>query len=176
MAAASSAPLVFLDIDGVICCNTCRQLEDDKLRLLQRVCLATGAKVVLSSDWRRQTPLKQKVQRALARLKIAYVGCTRVITVSEQVGSWRIETNHRPREILTWLGSRSCAWIAIDDRDLLSEPGGSELQGHFVRTNPVTGLTPDLVTKAIDSLNQQLQLPPARELLRVSAPLQRART
>ena len=55
--------LVFLDIDGVICCNDRQQLEGDKLQNLRRICKATGAKVVLSSDWRRQMPLKQKVQR-----------------------------------------------------------------------------------------------------------------
>ena len=145
--------LVFLDIDGVICCNDRQQLEGDKLQNLRRICKATGAKVVLSSDWRRQMPLKQKVQRALKRLGIEYAGCTRVLTTVEQVGNWRVEINHRPREIRRWYGKRSGPWVAIDDRDLLSETDGDQLQGHFVHTSFCTGLTAALADEAIAILN-----------------------
>ena len=86
-----------------------------------------------------------------------YLGCTRVITTKSQVGSWTIETNERPREITKWLGNRTCPWVAIDDRDLLSEElslgGGSLLEGHFVHTEFVSGLTPALAEKAIAILS-----------------------
>jgi len=149
----SITPIVFLDIDGVICCNHTGTLEEDKLQLLRRICKKTGAQVVLSSDWRRKLPLKQKVQRALERIGVRYLGCTRVITTKSQVGSWTIETNERPREITKWLGNRTCPWVAIDDRDLLSETGGSLLGGHFVHTEFVSGLTPSLAEQAIAILS-----------------------
>ena len=38
---------IFLDIDGVICCNQFGRLEDRKLQLLRNVVQQTGAKVVL---------------------------------------------------------------------------------------------------------------------------------
>lgn len=148
-ASSSSTPLIFLDIDGVICCNYQRQLEADKLQQLSRICKATGARVVLSSDWRRQIPLKQRVQRALERLGIAYVGCTKIITTVEQIGNWRVESNLRAREIIRWYGSRSVPWVAIDDRDLLSETDGDRLQGHFVHTTFYTGLTEAAADEAI---------------------------
>ena len=51
--------LIFLDIDGVICCNNEGVLEQSKLELLRQVVDATGAKIVLSTDWRRIPKLKQ---------------------------------------------------------------------------------------------------------------------
>ena len=52
-APAGELRIVFLDIDGVICCNQMGRLETDKLARLQRVCKLTQSRVCLSSDWRR---------------------------------------------------------------------------------------------------------------------------
>ena len=93
--------------------------------------------------------MKQKVQRALQRLGIAYVGCTSIITTVQQVGNYRVETNHRPREIVRWFGARTMPWVAIDDRDLLSEADGDRLTGHFVHTNFFTGLSAAKADEAI---------------------------
>ena len=41
--------LIFLDVDGVICCNSSGQLEPAKLAELQRIVRLTGAKLVLST-------------------------------------------------------------------------------------------------------------------------------
>ena len=160
--AGSSAPLIFLDIDGVICCNDHRLLEDEKLKQLQRICKATGASVVLSSDWRRQQPLKQKVQRALQRLKITYVGATSVQTRIEVAGNWRMEINPRPVEITDWLRkyrkdatADQLRWVAIDDRDLVKEDGGKQLEGHFVITEAWWGLTSERADAAIAILRGQ---------------------
>ena len=117
----SQTPLIFLDIDGVICCNHHGELEEAKLANLRIMAEATGAKVVLSSDWRRQRPLKQRVQRALARIGVGYVGCTSQRKKVEVRGSWLIEQPVRPLEIVEWLqrhrdGGAGCPWVAIDDR------------------------------------------------------------
>lgn len=45
-------------------------------------------------------------------------------------------------------------WVAIDDRDLLHEQGGAQLQGRFVRTNMASGLTPALADRAIKILSR----------------------
>ena len=155
----TNSPLIFLDIDGVICCNYASELEESKLTQLRHVCSATGAKVVLSSDWRRQRPLKQKVQRALTRLGIGYAGCTSQRKRVEQRGNWLVELPCRPLEILDWLhrhrgGGADCSWVAIDDRDLLSELGGSGLEGQFVQTYFTSGLTHTLAEQAITILSQ----------------------
>ena len=41
--------LIFLDIDGVICCNCSAQLEPARLAELQRIVRLTSAKIVLST-------------------------------------------------------------------------------------------------------------------------------
>ena len=160
--AAQRAPLIFLDIDGVICCNNHVALEEPQLMQLKRIVRATGAKVVLSSDWRRRLPLKQKVQRALKRLGVDYVGCTSVRTETSHVGGWLIETNLRPAEIAEWLQKRAGrtprTWVAIDDRDLIAEERESGesriLEGHFVRTDPSKGLTVAAANEAIAILGE----------------------
>lgn len=152
---AATAALIFLDIDGVICCNTRHELEADKMQRLKKIAMETGAGVVLSSDWRRQKPLKEKVMRALERLKIPYVGCTSQRTKYEDRGSRRWSVPCRPLEISDWLSRYrkdsmdTCAWVAIDDRELTKEVGGEALEGHFVRTDEWWGLTSEGVEQAI---------------------------
>ena len=68
--------VIFLDIDGVICCNMAGRLEESKLAILAEVVKKTQAKVVLSTDWRRQANLKRQVVAALNRLDIEVIGAT----------------------------------------------------------------------------------------------------
>ena len=140
-APAGELRIVFLDIDGVICCNQMGRLETDKLARLQRVCKLTQSRVCLSSDWRRHVSARNHVRKTLNALGIKMIGMT-------PIGApWA-----RPREITAWLtsfnqkqvaeGKAECrAWVAVDDRLLLEEPGGEKLHGHFVRTMPHRGLT-----------------------------------
>ena len=88
--------LIFLDIDGVICCNGVGRLEEPKLKQLQRVAEATGAKVVLSTDWRRQAPLKRRVIAALKSLNIRCIGATPQKAMMQPI---------RPQEITSWLNA-----------------------------------------------------------------------
>lgn len=68
--------LLFLDIDGVICCNTSNHLEEAKLDRLRRIAEATGAKVVLSTDWRRIGWLKKKLVAVLRQNGLSVIGAT----------------------------------------------------------------------------------------------------
>lgn len=48
--------VIFLDFDGVITTEKSRWcLDKDKMLLLKRIVDATGAKIVISSSWRRLT-------------------------------------------------------------------------------------------------------------------------
>lgn len=126
--------VVFLDIDGVICCNMAGRLEENKLAVLNAVCKATSAKVVLSTDWRRQAQLKRQVIATLKRLDIEVIGATPMRAMFQPI---------RPQEITEWMHANGAKfgvqhWVAIDDRDLLNEHGGAELTGHMCRTHPNT--------------------------------------
>lgn len=147
--------LVFLDIDGVICCNAYGRLEEGKLELLKRVCTATGAKVVLSTDWRRIPQLKAQLISTLRGCGLQCVGATPCRP------NWLAV---RPEEIVAWMkgyaGAPNAAdkppigaWVAVDDRPLLQEQGGDELRGHFVRTKLAVGLTERLAQRMIEVLN-----------------------
>lgn len=66
----STLKLIFLDIDGVICCNMVGRLEENKLAVLSHIVRKTGAKVVLSTDWRRQPQLKKQLVTTLQRIDV----------------------------------------------------------------------------------------------------------
>ena len=145
---SSSRSVIFLDIDGVICCNMAGRLEESKLAVLNAVVKATDAKVVLSTDWRRQAQLKRQVIAALKRLDIEVIGATRCGPMFQPI---------RPQEIFEWYKANAekmgiQTWVAIDDRDLLNEHGGVDLQGHMCRTHPNTGLTRRLGEVCIEIL------------------------
>jgi hypothetical protein len=106
------------------------RLETDKLWRLQAVARATGADVCLSSDWRRTRDTSERVRSALDALGVAMVGETPI----------HAERWVRPLEITEWLDAFDArraadgakpvaAWVAVDDRALLSEPGGERLRG-----------------------------------------------
>jgi hypothetical protein len=96
MAQPAAAPLklIFLDIDGVICCNMYGRLEEPKLELLKSVCQRTGAKVVLSTDWRRVPQLKVQLISTLKAYGIATIGATPCRP------NWLAV---RPEEIVAWI-------------------------------------------------------------------------
>lgn len=147
--------LVFLDIDGVICCNAYGRLEEPKLELLKHVCQRTGAKVILSTDWRRVPQLKAQLISTLKTYGLQCIGATPCRP------NWLAV---RPEEIVAWMKGYATApnaadkppigtWVAVDDRPLLQEQGGDELRGHFVRTKLAVGLTERLAQRMIDVLN-----------------------
>lgn len=66
--------VLFLDLDGVICCNYHGELEAAQLAQVARVCAATDAKVVLSTDWRRHKRLKDRATKSLADVGVEVIG------------------------------------------------------------------------------------------------------
>ena len=123
--------VIALDIDGVICCNNSGRLEERKLQLLRNVVQITGAKVLLSTDWRRVPHLKERLINTLRDYGMEVIGSTPMRSPWQPV---------RPQEIVEWIGSynASCrtnnaepitSFVAVDDRSLLQEMGGERLRG-----------------------------------------------
>lgn len=131
--AAAGLRVCFLDVDGVICCNGDGVLESGKLLLLQRLVRETGAKIVLSTNWRNYPDLKRRLIGALATLSIDCIGDT------PNCGPDALLM--RPVEILSWmqawnLGSdrpKIKQFVVVDDRPLTSEVGGDKLEGRLLR-------------------------------------------
>jgi hypothetical protein len=153
-ATAPAVKLIFLDVDGVICCNGIGRLEEDKLSRIKTVVEKTEAKVVLSTDWRRDATLKGLITHALNDRGITVIGATRKGPPLKPV---------RPQEITGWLDAYVekknpvSQWVAVDDRELISELGGERLKGHFVNTSFASGLTDRAAERMIAVLNGDLE-------------------
>lgn len=122
---------IFLDIDGVICCNNRGHLEPEKLERLRSVVQQTGAKIVLSTDWRRVPKLKTILIQTLQSYGMDVIGSTKMYPPWQPV---------RPVEIVEWLTEYNktaaaegldpiTAYAAVDDRSLCQESGGDGLRG-----------------------------------------------
>jgi hypothetical protein len=142
--------IVFLDVDGVLHSVRVTRQEQlfnaQKMTLLRRLLQQTDAQIVLSSAWRRTA----------ATLRMAYAmlqrhGIPTPIDVTPDFGP----QGRRSAEILTWVDRFGIKdWVAIDDLDLLT--GEPRLKGHFLRCNPLVGLTNELIEEGTRNLNRDL--------------------
>ena len=123
--------VIFLDVDGVLCCNQNGQLEPDKMQQLVRITKEAGAKVCISSNWRLYEDLREHLY---AKLSAAGIDC---IGTTPDAGEATHGECMRPCEIGAWIKNwhqdkgrqRITSFVAVDDRSLLHEKGGSILRG-----------------------------------------------
>lgn len=144
------------------------------LRALKQLVQRTGARIVLSSDWRKAEELKDGIAAQFEEQGIPPLfGQTPDL---DAVGAGVLKAIHssfrekRCKEIRKWLKShpKVLRWVAIDDIDLsqldkeqlLAESSGSSKASvfldpgrEFVRCNPTTGLTIELARIAACFLN-----------------------
>lgn len=149
-----SEKIIFLDVDGVLNCEKTQRVTRNgylfvsgrKIKLLQKIVKETGAKIILSSDWRynRDDPELNgdflQLRDELNRYGIQISGYTPYI-------SWP----NRGREIDLWLKDNQEIknFVILDD--------SNEVKGHadrFVHTTMKYGLTKDLAESAIKILNE----------------------
>lgn len=113
--------VIFLDIDGVLnnkkttrtTANGCTFVEGKHLSRLKYIINATGAKIVLTSEWRRdRTDLEHngdylELKEELRRYGIYVYGCTPVLP-----------SDHRGSEIAQWLREHNSVsdFVILDDR------------------------------------------------------------
>lgn len=143
--------VIFLDVDGVL--NTfhttrmtrsgCTFVDNRKVDRLAKIIACTGAKVVLSSDWRydRSVPgLNDDLNELICLLKtrnVSLFGYTPEID------------DNRGKEITKWLYEHPDveSFVILDDR---SDMG--QLSGRLIQTSPKDGLTENLAQQAISML------------------------
>jgi len=158
--------LIFLDIDGVL--NSERYIHDEHartgkcmggsvvemidlsaLRELERICVETGARIVVSSCWRigRTVEELRKIfddatfsmpERIIDRTPAPHYGITR----GKEIAKWFEEIRIIPD-----------SFIILDD-----DPDMKPYRAHLVKTNWKTGLTPAIADRAIAQLNEQKTL------------------
>merc|ERR1719316_623635 len=101
--------VIFLDVDGVI--NIPRGMDKKLITNLKGIVDDTGAKIVLSSDWRNSKDTRDEIRRILRLFDMDYVSCT---PPSKSMFQAR-----RPEEINAWLRAHNAA----------AEQGASKVTG-----------------------------------------------
>lgn len=154
--------VIFLDIDGVVNCYDTKERAPSKVigveqRLIahiKEIVDATGAKLVLSSTWRKDWAfdLMNGIDWHYLRDEFA----KQDLYFMDYTPSRR--DSHRGEEIKEWLESTGYdveSYVVIDDEmfdiwDLHD--------GHMVQTSAMTGIKPGAVKMAIEILSKQHNL------------------
>ena len=156
--------VIFLDIDGVLNYNGCRDVvggvyfvNDDKIKLLKQIIDRTDAKVVLYSTWRFGWFYKDKdansiqaedfirLENKLKEYDITFLSRT---PVSEE--------RYRGTEVDMWLknwgGEPVEAFVILDDENDMKP-----YMKHLVQTSWETGLCQKDVDKAVKILGEKYE-------------------
>ena len=98
---------------------------------LRYVIQKTGARIVLSSDWRRTKEARNEVKRILAHYGMEFISCTPQhgspysLNRATEVLSWVEDYNRRCKEEGRDVSETVEAFVAIDDRPLIHEVEGA---------------------------------------------------
>lgn len=142
---------IFLDVDGVlnnkftnaVAPSGCTGIIDKNVKMISEIVKATGAEVILSSDWRLME--NDDPDFKYLRNKLWYKGGIKLSGITPDIG-WE----DRGEEIALYLKFYPAdAWVVIDDIEF---PDFEILKGHVVLTDPYEGITEDDVTRAIEVL------------------------
>ena len=132
-------------------------IDTKRIRRLKRIVRATGAKIVLSSDWRHYYNVNSKEQKGDAS-KYLYNKMRRAhLTIYDKTPN--IKWERRGLEIKFWLNQHPEVdnYIILDDRHFDFSKEG--LLNHFINTieytekDEIAGLTDYLADVAIEMLN-----------------------
>ena len=158
--------IIFLDIDGVLNCATSKShcidvdgrvikgIDSDKVKRLAKIVEATGAQIVLSSDWKdgwEKYYTSQKPSHAKYLDNHLYKKGKLTIkdkTPNTHKGSW-----FRGSEILAYLRMHQDIenYVILDDT-FFDDFVNKEIEEHLVLTNWEVGLTDGDVKNAIKIL------------------------
>lgn len=155
--------VIFLDIDGVLNCRTSKSychddicgvitgIDSDKVRRLAKIVEATGAEIVLSSDWKDGwSKYYTSSKPSHAKYLDNHLYKKGRLTIKDKTpntsnGSW-----YRGDEILTYLRSHQdiTDYVILDDT-FFEDFSTKEIEEHLVLTGYKVGLTDADVEKAI---------------------------
>lgn len=169
--------ILFLDVDGVLNCATTKERTPDgyigvcreKAAILRRIIAETGARIVLSSEWRRRQDNIDHLFDVLGdAMKAAHFGNTPRIEERTEGGIWmskcRGDEIHAWLNERLWIGGRATpeSFVILDDRGDM-EPHMDRL----VQTSYNVGLTDEIADRVIAMLNGTT-VPDARSTLQMA--------
>ena len=156
--------IIFLDIDGVLNCNTSKSrcgdfigIDKDKVKRLASIVEQTNAKLVLISDWKiGWEPFKRydKVENPHAKYLDDHLERKGKLYLIDKTRESNL--NLRGSGIRDWLTKHPdvTAWVILDDY-AFSDYSDIDIVSHIIYTDPATGLTDNDVAEAINILNKE---------------------
>lgn len=154
--------IIFLDFDGVITTLKSKwNLDKEKMELVKQICDATGAKIVISSSWRRYT-LEQTIEfittKQLEGEAQPFLYPEYVVDITARMYAFKFGNKeahcglYRGVEIQQWLAEHHDVTnyvILDDDSDMLLCQ-----KKNFIRIHPLRGISKRDVGRAINILTQ----------------------
>lgn len=182
-----SSKVIFLDVDGVLRPLTAggfRAMMVDgewalraetadfisgSLLALRHIVECTGAIIVLSSEWRRDQPMREGVDNILLEYEMKPCATWTPTDLERDMGTenpFKAFTERRAREISKWLESNPQVkqWVVIDDINMADadegrKPGTFLMAPRIVQTHRKIGLTLEQAKAAVKILKGE-KLPP----------------
>lgn len=178
---------VFLDVDGVLRPLTAggfrAMMVDGEWALksetadfisgamlaLRHIILETGAIIVLSSEWRRDAPMREGVDSILKDYEMPVCASWTPTDLQRDMGTenpFQAFTERRAREISMWVQKNPQVrqWVVLDDinmadADAERKPGTLRMTERIVQTHRKIGLTMENAKAAVQILRGE-KLPP----------------
>lgn len=158
--------MIFLDVDGVLNYDMCEAhigmyygVDQEKVKLLKRIVDATGAKIILSSTWRKNILVGMPLECQEDPFAIELMSKLKAEGLKiYDLTSVETSDDHRKQQILDRIkeyrrdGQQIDGWVVLDD-DTFDGFNELEFRKHFIYTSWSTGLTEDDVQTAIRILN-----------------------
>jgi len=179
--------VIFLDIDGVLRPLTAggfrAMMVDGEFALkadtsdfmssamlsLRHIIEKTGAVLVLSSEWRRNEPMREGVDNILREYEMPPCASWTPTDLDRDLGTenpFQAFTERRAREISGWLQKNQQVrqWVVLDDINMANadedrRPGTLRMTERIVQTHRKIGLTMENAQAAVRMLNGE-KLPP----------------
>ncbi len=158
--------VIFLDIDGVLNCATSKSrciddvcgvihgIDSDKVKRLAKIVEATGAQIILSSDWKDGWEKYYTSQKpSHAKYLDNHLYKKGKLTIKDKTPNTHKGTWFRGKEILTYLKTHQEIenYVILDDT-FFDDFANKEIEEHLVLTNREVGLTDGDVNDAIKIL------------------------
>ena len=158
--------IIFLDVDGVLNCSTSKSscydtvcgvitgIDSDKVKRLAKIVEATGAEIVLSSDWKDGwSKYYTSSKPSHAKYLDNHLYKKGRLTIKDKTPTTYKGTWFRGEEILTYLRThRDIKNYVILDDTFYDDFINKEIEEHLVLTNREVGLTDGNVNDAIKIL------------------------
>lgn len=185
--AEDPSKVIFLDVDGVLRPLTAggfrAMMVDGEWALraetadfisgamlsLRHVVEETGALMILSSEWRRDQPMRDGVDNILREYEMPSCSSWTPTDLQRDMGTenpFKAFTERRAREISQWLGNNPQVkqWVVLDDINMAEadedrKPGTLLMAPRIVQTHRKIGITMENARAAVKILRGE-KLPP----------------